>query len=940
MPATPGLLAMPTILLNAALNLAPDRTMPVRGPDRVAVVTPMYNEERGAGRALASLLRQTRSPDELAVSINGCEDDTGAVVRATLAQHGFALGGEGGAPGLLARLERWRHPVRPLEVLVLDYRQQVAKSESINNLVASGLLRSSRVLLVDGDTVFAPDFIEAIRDHFYRLRLVRKGGRRRIVIEDVALQSGAVSSLRPVDAGPGQRFISRARDAEYAFSGIVRRGQARTVGRGAVFGRSRLFTVVGCGFAARRDLLPMPSDTLTEDHDLTLSAQAAPRRVEHLTPKQLADRGFRLVLGGVERAPTEVLDAHDEVELRHEGTARFVGAARMETEDPPHLSGYLRQIERWNGGGIQNALKRLLPLAGPVARAPNTRFVLWSALLENLLGLALLVLLPAALALHLGNPTIGVPWTALGAWFGLDLAVAVAMTLWGFYRAERDGGRGRRGAWRVALGGAVRSGVPLFVLKYLNAVSYVAAASRVVPAYLAEWRAGRRGLYRHTPGVPWERPALRHYQGRTAGAAASMLGVVLLVFVVALQIAPALRPINVEAWRLINGGTKVDMAEHARLPLATVVLGRSTRPEPPAPLRVNRATPRPDGTSEAVTVSAHRVELETVAVSVVPLAGGNPAGGPAAANDVPSPSGGAAPLGVPLRDAVGRMQSPAVPAVARGATALDTVPAAAGVSHYCRPGDLPHPADRWHDLEGDAVDARPLDRWELLVLARLAPIAPLVEGAATAYDVPADALLQVLMNESYLDPLAVGPTADKGLSQLTSDALTLLRGVSNDPTSRLYNPFLLHGAYNVFDPDFSVCGGAAKLSWAWSQPGVTGLDQAYALFINPIEGLRHGQVSATHRPAVDAMGALAPIVHRLGTAYQRYRRDPASVSPDAAALLAISGDVAAGRASVAEGYRRSYAVVRELRLDDEALYQAVFERLYPDARAEVAAPAH
>ena len=57
---------------------------------------------------------------------------------------------------------------------------------------------------------------------------------------------------------------------------------------------------------------------------------------------------------------------------------------------------------------------------------------------------------------------------------------------------------------------------------------------------------------------------------------------------------------------------------------------------------------------------------------------------------------------------------------------------------------------------------QPLSRWGLLSLVRLAPIAPLIEEAATAYDLPVDLYLTILLNESYLDPLAVGPTGDKG----------------------------------------------------------------------------------------------------------------------------------------------------------------------------------
>ncbi|HZJ10478.1 MAG TPA: hypothetical protein VFD39_12335, partial [Trueperaceae bacterium] len=62
---------MPTVLFNAALSQFPDAGLSVRGPDTLAAVTPMFNEESGAPRALASLLDQDDPLDEFAISING-----------------------------------------------------------------------------------------------------------------------------------------------------------------------------------------------------------------------------------------------------------------------------------------------------------------------------------------------------------------------------------------------------------------------------------------------------------------------------------------------------------------------------------------------------------------------------------------------------------------------------------------------------------------------------------------------------------------------------------------------------------------------------------------------------------------------------------------------------------------------------------------------------
>src|SRR5690606_16435902 len=161
------------------------------------------------------------------------------------------------------------------------------------------LVTARRILVVDGDTVLDAGFVAAIKNSFYRLRTVRgpvvrgpaargpasrgplvrspasrqsdvgepavhhpnpraRRAPRRYVIEDRAMQSGSVRSRRPERAGPAAWWIWLARTGEYAVSAVLRAGQTRRPGRDGAFTRSRLFTVVGCGFVARRDAFPMP----------------------------------------------------------------------------------------------------------------------------------------------------------------------------------------------------------------------------------------------------------------------------------------------------------------------------------------------------------------------------------------------------------------------------------------------------------------------------------------------------------------------------------------------------------------------------------------------------------------------------------------------------------------------------------------------------------
>lgn len=966
MPTFFGLSAMPTTLLNSAFSLLRDRSVPVRGPDRVAIVSPMYNEEVGAARALASLLAQSCPADEVAVSINGSSDATYDVVAGSLGAHGFVRAGASRLPGASARLERWRCGGAAPAVWVIVYAERTAKSAAVNDIVQSGLLRSERILLVDGDTVLDRDFLRAVKDDFYRLR--RRGGK--LLVEDYALQSGWATSYLPGGSSRMQRFISRGRAAEYAFSGVVREGQTRQLGRGGLWGESRLYTVVGCGFVARRDALPMPAQTLTEDHDLTLTAQGQPARLERLSPDELTRRGFRIVQQGREVPFSAVVDRHDAVVIRHTGNARFVARARMYTEDPASLGGYFRQVQRWNGGGQQNALRRAFGDAAERRLPANVRFAVFAAQGENLLGLALLALFPIVLALGVaGAIGQGAVLRALALWAGIDVAAGGAMAFAGFYAQARASDRGVAAALRRAARDTLGSWLPFMALKLGNPVSFVAAGTRAVPEFVRARRAAGRSRSGPVRGVAWERPTSSGVDARTLVAAVSMVATVVFVFMGILAFVPGRTAEQRAVERLLRKAPRVDMAAHESLPLtgygpgptdlllspsaSPTLLHASQKLQPVSGVaararRSDTSSPGAGTGSSAVGSSAAGASTTADGRVGAPLAGAAQGGtaGPAAPlpsrrvlqapattvallRPVPRPSGTPAEarrsLGAPATT-VALLRSPHGLVASRAASS--------SLSAYCRPSYLRRPAPELRVLPGSAEAYRPLDPWELLMLGRLAPIAPLIEEAATAYDVPPELFVQVLINESYLNPLAVGPTDDKGLSQATPAALRLLRAISYDPSSRFYNPHLLEGAYNVFDPDFSICNGAAKLAWALSREGAKTWADAYALYINPVYGLtRGGKIAQDLRKPVAAMERLAPLVRALGDAYAAYRADPSKVAAPERALMEVSAAVASRRMSLAEAYGRSRQLVAADHIDDDAVYRDVLGRLFPGAMA-------
>lgn len=809
---------MPGVLLNSVLGMLPDRTVAVRSGETLCVVVPMYNEEHGARRCLASILRQEEAPDQIAVSVNGGRDNTYEVVARILRDYGYRLKTTDDLPSFDARLERWLGGTGSAAVTLMNYRSRTAKSESVNNLFRAGLVTSDRVMLVDGDTILHPGFVGALRDNFYRLRERRVNGQRQFIIEDYALQSGAVRSWLPDNAGPWQRVVSAGRQAEYAFSTLLRRGQASIRGSSAIFGNSRLFTVVGCGFAARRELFPMPGDTRTEDHEFTLTTQALPVTETRLDADTLDRMGLRIVDGDRQVPPSEWLRSGEKILLRTGGNARFVPEAQMLTEDPQSLNGFLNQVERWNGGGLEGALGRV------GRRLPaNVAWTVWMAQLENVVGVLLLLLvLPSLVALNLGNPSIGMPWKALLGWLGFDMLLSTVLNTAGFWLQRRARGMASRPALASALRASLLTLPAYLLIRYLNPFTWVAAATEVVPAW---WR-GRRRARQRVSGVAWERPRGARASFRTHGIMASVMAAYPLL--VGFVVAPNVKPVNAEGWRLTHQRPVVHMENH---------------------------------------------------VSTSPL--------------------------------------------------YDIAPQNAAVCGADQGWLGAQSGARL--LRGDATAYERLGLWDLLTLGRLVPLLSIIEHSAGAFDVPVEGLLMIFINESLLDPLAHGPTGDLGLSQMTSDALTLLAAASNDPASAIYSPNLVTDESNVFDPVFSACAGAAKLAWSFRQPRVQTLGEAYALYINPVHGFVNGRIGDTWQPLVAQMEALEPNVTRLANVFSRFEEDPGSLHEYERRLVQIAFDVRDGNLTTAGAYSQALQVISDARIDDRDVYRRVLERLYGES---------
>mgnify|MGYP006282202623 CR=1 FL=1 len=924
MPFLPGYAAMPTTLLNAFLALTSEAELVMRGPDRLAVVAPMFDEEDGAGPALRSLLRQALPPDEIAISINGGTDRTPEVVAETLAEHGYLHREREWIRYLDVVVHRWAPSDAGPTVTVLEHSMPTSKSDGVNFVVAGGFVTSERVLIVDGDTRFHPDFVRELRDGFYRIRRVRRDGRIVHLVDDVGLQSGAVDSLRPGPGKPLAGAISRARSGEYAIAALLRSGQTRRIGTGRVFGSSRLYTAVGCGFAARRDAFPMPADTWTEDHDFTLLVQNE-QDVERTTDADtLHERGFRVVVDGREISPRHLLDRDDEIVIRRTSGARFVSSAVMYTEDPPSLGGYLRQVERWNGGGIENALKRTVTRGAWTQQRPNVRFTVAAAQLENVLGLLLLLAVPAAVGVYMGAPGIGGLGVAgVGSWFLLDMLATLTLVYLGARRLEAaHGNRGVRRA-RRAFGTALVGVPPLLALRLFNTVSLVVAAIRVVPTYVK--RAGPLPL---TASRTWVRARARHRSldyGRFALVGAALITLGTANFEASRRWAMFTWPDDRAVAALVADAPTIDQETHRLLPIG-----------PSTPLPVPETAPTPVESDEDDSRVAD-AEQDAPSDDAGPRGATDP---PPTADDAAWGGGRVSRVAWSALQILGGTPMLMAPTLMMTSWSHERDDGRAELSAFCPPSRVAAAATEPRALRAEERAYAPLTPWGLLTLARLAPLAAHLEQAATAYDVAPETLLKVVLNESYLDPLAVGPTNDLGLAQITTDTLTLLGALSNDPASPLANPELLPDAFSVFDPDFSLCAGSAMLAWATSQPGGDDEAIAYARYINPRHGVVRGEVSDRHRPLVDAFLALTPMVEALSATIRTYAADPTAVSPEERLLLDVAHEVAEGRIDIETAYVRVAGAAADIGIDDAAFYADVLTSLFGRTDLGTGPPSH
>ena len=230
-------------------------------PLTFSVVIPAYNEENGIEACLESVLAQTIEPLKVIVVNDGSTDSTPEILR------------------------RYSDRITVLNLEENTGNKALALREAIP------YLEGDIVVYTDADSVLDPKAMERMLIHF--------------LDRDVGGISGFVRSK-------AHNLITGIREIQYIYGQeILKRGM------GVI---NAVPVIPGCVGAVRRELFDPPSETMTEDMDMTLSI--------------LRD-GYRVV---------------------------FEPKAIVWTSDPPNLRSYVKQSVRWYAGYFQNFKKHFLNL--------------------------------------------------------------------------------------------------------------------------------------------------------------------------------------------------------------------------------------------------------------------------------------------------------------------------------------------------------------------------------------------------------------------------------------------------------------------------------------------------------------------------------------------------------------------------------------------------
>jgi len=456
---------------------------PIIAPyENLSVIIPVYNEQEGIVETLGAVLDQTEPPHQIIISDNGSWDQTCLVIDRFLMQKGYALRRIFDQSDSRLQICQYENHNAP-SIVFVRHKHQTSKADSINEVLKLRLVRSSRTLVIDSDTIIRPTFVERMNENWYTLHISRK----RAVINKSEMLGATVLPQRNRKVGIQKSMIAMAREAEYTFGQIcVKNGQNLTA----------LHVVPGCGFMCRTDKLGFSSKTVTDDMELTWIIQSR-RKISKLNKSLLQKfitENFQLKINNCLMPLVQFLEKFDKPVYFTENNATYVDSAFMYTQEPKDFRSLFTQLARWLGGFHQ-----ILFLHGKDLRKGNKRllFTIYGAKFEGLASSIMFFLVPGLLLIRI-TTGYGVSLKFIGFFYIFDALMQISGIILTTYRRNRLQERPKLDSVKDSLMAFFPNFFFIYILRFVSSVQFLSSYLKTV------WET--KVQKKTTWNCQWERP--------------------------------------------------------------------------------------------------------------------------------------------------------------------------------------------------------------------------------------------------------------------------------------------------------------------------------------------------------------------------------------------------------------------------------------------------
>jgi len=450
--------------------------------EQLAVIVPVYNEQARITETLGAVLDQTEPPHQIVVSDNGSWDKTCLVVDRFLMTKGYTLRRIFDNSDSRIQICQYENHNAP-SIVFVRHKHQTSKADSINEIQNLRLVKASRILVIDSDTILRPTFVERMNENWYTLDIHRN----RAVIRKSEILGATVLPKKNPGTGIQERIIAMAREAEYTFGQIlVRSGQNLTA----------LYVAPGCGFMCRTDKLMLPNRTVTEDLELTQTIQSQRKigRLDESTLRKFITEEFQVKINGQLIPLVQFLERFEKPVYFSENNATYVDSAFMDTQDPIDFKGLFTQVGRWSAG-----FHEVLFLQGKQFRKGNKRllFTIYGAKFEGLASSILFLVIPALVLIRITTGR-GMSLRFIGFFYIFDALVQISGMILSFYRRNRLQGISRVGSLKRSLSTSICVFPFLYILRFVDSVQFLGSYLKTV----WETKVNKKTVW----NSQWERP--------------------------------------------------------------------------------------------------------------------------------------------------------------------------------------------------------------------------------------------------------------------------------------------------------------------------------------------------------------------------------------------------------------------------------------------------